>query len=138
MSSDDTATTCSTVHPMMLDTSATKSVATRKVSLPLPLPLSLSGHDTCANEYETMGLIASALLDGIVQGVVVQASAEIALAAALAPALDVATSAMLFCNPLDGWRGNRTYTAVLVWSSYSSSASASAVPDDGDQYTGLR
>ena len=70
-------------------------------------------------------MIASALLDGMVQGVVVHANADADAATsdvATSDAVDVggvdATSAMLFCNPSDGCSGNLAYIAVLVWSSY--------------------
>src|SRR6266576_6620586 len=72
---------------------------------------------------------AMALLAGSVHGVVVHMTALRVFQSIDRNSLLKASE---ICN------GNFTKAAVEVWfSSYSSSASARAVPDDGDQYTGL-
>lgn len=70
-----------------------------------------------------------ALLAGRVQGVVVQIKAltESACTAGLSARIEGSLT-----------KGNLTKAATTRWSSsYSSSASARAVPEEGDQWTGL-
>lgn len=78
--------------------------------------------------YSMSGLNAMALFAGNVQGVVVQIKAFMASATTplrLSRALGSVTNGIL------------TNAAVhLCWSSYSSSASANAVREEGDQWTG--